>query len=83
MTSDLCLISHSTKSNSVELSVECLCNRFAKRGLTDTWWTVKAQNSALVVLGQLSDSKELDNPLFDHVETIVISFKNLRGFGRV
>ena len=83
MASDLSFITDSTQSDTVELSVQSICNGLAEGSLTYTWRSIEAQNASLIVLSELSYSQELDDPLFDLIKSIVVTVEDLRSLYRV
>ena len=77
MTSDLSFITDSAQGDTVELSVQSICNGLAEGSLTYTWRSIEAQNASLIVLSELSYSQELDDPLFDLIKSIVVPVEDL------
>ena len=65
MATDLSLVTHSTKGDSVELTIERFSNRLSKGSLTYTGWSIEAQDATLIVFGKFSHCQELNDPLLD------------------
>jgi hypothetical protein len=83
MTTNLSLISYSTKRYPVKLAVESFSNRLTQGRLSNTGWSIEAEDSALVVFCQLSNCQELNNSLLDFLESVVVFIEHFLGFGRI
>ena len=65
MASDLSLIPDASESHTIELTVQGLGNGLAERRFTDTWRSIEAKDTALVIFGELAYCQELYDPLLD------------------
>ena len=83
MTTNLSLISYSTKRDPVKLAVESFSNRLTQGRLSNTGWSIEAEDSALVVFCQLSNCQELNNSLLDSLESEVVFIEHFLGFDRI
>ena len=83
MTTNLSLISYSTKRYPVKLAVESFSNRLTQGRLSNTGWSIEAEDSALVVFCQLSNCQELNNSLLDFLESVVVFIEHFLGFDRI
>ena len=73
MTTNFSLVSDTTESYFVEFAIQGLSYRLSKGSLTDSRRTRETNDSALVVFLQFANSQELDDSLFDVLETIMVS----------
>ncbi len=76
---DLRLVAHPAQRQPYELAARSAGNRSAQRGLAHPGWPDEAQNRALGVLHQLPNGQELQNPLLNLFQPIVVFFENLLG----
>src|SRR5438128_1239070 len=70
-------IANATQRQANELTAGGLGDGHSERGFADAWRPNKAQNRTLWIFHQLPYCQELQNALFDLLQTIVIAFQNL------
>mmetsp|Transcript_125792 Transcript_125792/g.363916 ORF Transcript_125792/g.363916 Transcript_125792/m.363916 type:complete len:204 (-) Transcript_125792:1151-1762(-) len=79
MAFDLGDVVQAADAESVELAVQGLRNRSSDGGLADTWRADEAQDLALNGPTQEPHGDELENPLFDLAQTVVVPVKDEPG----
>ena len=70
---------HAAESDADELAVEGAGDGAPERGLSNTWRSDEAEDGALHVTAQFADREELDEPLLDLVEAVVVLVEDAAG----
>lgn len=76
-----CSVPIASHSDSVVLSIDGLCNRFANRRLANTRWSNEAQDFSLDRIVKLSDGNEFQNTLLNFFHSVMALIQN--GFGNL
>lgn len=76
---DLGDVCEATDGEAEELAVERARDRLADGGLADSGWANEADDLALYGSAKFADGKELEDPIFDILEAVVILVEDLLG----
>ena len=80
---DLGLVAHATHREAIELTAERLGDGATDGGLADTWWSHQQHDGAPHVTLEGALGEELDDPLLDVGESVMVAVEYLSGVGQV
>ena len=83
MAADLGLVAHAAEREAHELPVQRAGDGLRERGLPDARRPDEADDRALRLLDELADRQELEDPLLDLLEAVVVVVQDLLGAGQV
>ena len=77
MTSDLCFISYTTKTDSNIFLIQCICYGFCNGSLTGSGRSHQTKNRCFSFTGQRSHCQIFQDSFFHFLQSIMVTIKNL------